>query len=113
MIVKETEIFKSRIVVKAVLEDDFSALELTLRENNKFELLPKSYLVPSESINGDYKIEGNKLIFLDNPFKDKIIADTVYIVNNKIILRYDSNGKPDTTYANYFRIDKFEINNAR
>ncbi len=110
MIVEETEMFKSRIVLKAFLVDDVSALELILRKNHKFELLPESYLGRSESINGNYIIEGNKIIFLNNPFEDKLIPDTVYIVNNKIILRFDYAGKPDTTFANYFRIDTFERN---
>ncbi len=52
MIVEETEIFKSRIVLKALLVDDISGLELTLRENYKFELLPETYLGRKESING-------------------------------------------------------------
>ena len=113
VLVEETEIFKSRIVLKAFLVDDVSGLELTLRENHKFELLPESYLGRSESINGNYIIEGNKIIFLNKPFKDRLISDTVYIVNDKIILRFDTVGKPDTTFANYFRIDTFEKNNAR
>ncbi|MBK8663296.1 MAG: hypothetical protein IPN18_16455 [Ignavibacteriales bacterium] len=98
MLVEETEIFKSRIVLKAFLVDDVSSLELTLRENHKFELLPESYLGRSESINGNYRIEGNKIIFLNKPFKDRLISDTVYIMNNKIILRFDSDGIPDTTF---------------
>jgi hypothetical protein len=113
MLVEETEIFKSRIVLKAFLVDDVSDLELTLRENHKFELLPETYLGRNESTSGSYLIEGNKIIFLNKPFKDNVISDTVYIVKNKIILRFDSVGKPDTTFANYFRIDNFEINNAR
>jgi hypothetical protein len=113
MIVEETEIFKSRIVLKAFLVDNVSGLELTLRENNKFELLPETYLGRTESINGNYIIEGNKIFFLNKPFKDRLIPDTVYIVNKKIILRFDSVGKPDTTFANFFRIETFERNNAR
>lgn len=112
MLVEETEMFKSRIVLKAFLVDDVSGLELTLRENHKFELLPESYLGRSESISGNYVIEGNKIIFLNKPFKDRLISDTAYIVNNRIILRFDSIGKPDTTFANYFRIDTFKRNNT-
>ena len=31
------------------------------RENNKFELLPETHLGRTESINGNYIIEGNKI----------------------------------------------------
>jgi hypothetical protein len=113
LIIQKTELFKSKIIVKAFLVDDLSGLELTLRQNNRFELLPVTYLGPCKSFTGRYKMEGDKIIFLDRPYDNKFIGDTVYMINNKIVLRFDSQGQPDTTFANYFRIDKYEKNNVR
>jgi hypothetical protein len=113
LIVQKTELFKSKIIVKAVLVDDLSRLELTLRQNNRFELLPETYLGPSKPFKGRYKMDNNRIIFLDRPYDNKFIGDTVYLISNKIVLRFNSLGQPDTTFANYFRIDKFEKNNVR
>lgn len=108
LIVQRTELFKSKIIVKAILVDDLSGLELTLRQNNRFELLPETYLGSCKPFKGRYKMDGDKIIFLDRPYDNKFIGDTVYVINNKIVLRFDSQGQPDTTFANYFRIDKYE-----
>lgn len=112
LIFQKTELFKSKIIVKATLVDDLSGLELTLRQNNRFELLPETYLGSSKPFKGRYRMERDKIIFLDRPYDNKFIGDTAYVINNKIVLRFDSLGHPDTTFANYFRIDKYEINNV-
>ena len=108
-IYSDTELFKSKILLKAVLVDDLSSLELKLRENNTFELVPISYLGSFEKFTGEYKITGNKIIFIDRPYDSDFIPDTVYIIGNKIVLRYNLLGQPDTSFANYFRIDKSDL----
>jgi hypothetical protein len=113
LIVQKTELFKSEVIIKAVLVDELSRLELTLRENNRFELLPETYIETGKPFKGKYTMDSNRIIFLDRPYENKFIGDTVYLINNMIVLQFDSLGQPDTTFANYFRIDKFKKNIVR
>lgn len=115
LIFTSTELFKSQILVKAFLVDDLSAIELKLRANNSFELQPITYLGSFELFKGRYKIENEKLIFIDRPYDSYFIPDTVYFVDKKIILHFNSDGKPDTSFANFFRIDnnKLQISNSK
>lgn len=108
-IYNDTELFKSKILMKAVLVDDLSSLELKLRNNNSFELVPRTYLGSSEKFTGEYTIEQNKIIFNNRPYDNSFIPDTVYIIENKIILEFNAVGEPDTSFANYFRIDKNDL----
>ena len=95
--------------MKAVLVDDLSSLELKLRNNNTFELVSISYLGSSEKFTGKYTIDDNKIIFINRPTDNGFIPDTVYIIENKIIIKFNTAGEPDTSFANYFRIDKNEL----
>lgn len=99
-----SETFKSKILIEAHLIGDLSAIQLKLRENGKFESIPITFLGPSESFKGEYKIENDNIIFFDRPYDSDFIPDTVKIVNDKIILEFDKFGNPDTTFANYFEI---------
>lgn len=109
VLISETELFKSKIIFEAVLVDDLSSLTLRLRENNDFELIPLTFLGYSKPLTGEYQVQGNKIIFLDRPYDNDFIGDTVYIIDKKLIIRFDSKGIPDTSFANYFRIDKNEL----
>jgi len=53
-------------------------------------------------------MDSSRIIFLDRPYDNIFIGDTFYMINNKIVLRFDSLGQPDTPFANYFRIDKLK-----
>tara|TARA_R110001592_G_scaffold204537_1_gene454596 strand:+ start:2136 stop:2690 length:555 start_codon:yes stop_codon:yes gene_type:complete len=103
-----TEFFKSPPVLKARLIDDLSGISLTLREDNTFELIPESWLGASDEFKGAYQIDGNKIIFLDKPYYNSFIPDTVNIYRDKIILNGDL-AKLDTSFANYFSIYFNEI----
>ncbi len=109
VLISETEVFKSKVIFEAVLVDDLSSLTLKLRENDNFELLPLTFIGYSKPFTGIYKVQGNRIIFLDRPYDNEFIGDTVYIINNKLIVQFDSKGLPDTSFANYFRIDKNEL----
>jgi len=109
VVITDFELLKSRIIFEAVLVDDLSSLTLRLRENHDFELLAETYLGATKPTIGKYKMQGNKIIFLDRPSSNDFIGDTVYIIDKKLILKFDSKGMPDTSFANYFRIDKNEI----
>lgn len=102
-----SELFKSKKVLEATLMDDLSAIHLTLRENQKFEV-NASTLFTEDNFIGKYQLEGDKIIFLDKQYSNDFIPDTVTIVGDKIILKFD-NGKPVLDFATYFNIKKNEI----
>lgn len=103
-----SEIFKSKRILEATLIDDLSAMRLTLRDDKKFEM-ESSNLFSEKIYKGNYQLIGNKIIFKDKRDDNNFIPDTVSIVGDKIIIRFDNNGQPITDFARYFDIKKNEI----
>ena len=107
----KSEVFKSKKVLVANLKDDFSAIYLTLRENKTFEISSVA-IFASEEFKGKYKLINNKLIFLNKPYDNNLIPDTVTILQDKIILKFNSNGTPDLSFASYFTIQQNLLKNG-
>ncbi|MEQ9120390.1 hypothetical protein [Fulvivirga sp.] len=98
-----TELFKSKPVLEAVLIDDLNGIRMILRENKTFEIIPESWMGTFEIYTGSYKTIGTKIIFLDQPYDNDFIPDTVNVYKDKIILNGNINN-PDTSFANHFTI---------
>ena len=98
-----SEFYKSPIVLSAILDDDRSYLELRLRKNNTFEMI-SNYMFGEDIYEGEYKLSGNKIIFLQKPYDNDFIPDTVYIIQDKIVLRFYENGEPVTGFSADFDI---------
>ena len=110
-IILNSELFKSKVILKATLKDDLSSINLTLRENKHFEV-NASTLFTDEKFTGHYQIIGNKIIFKNKHYSNDFIPDTVQIIGDKIILHFDKSGKPITNFATYFDIRENKIKNA-
>ncbi|WP_339750829.1 hypothetical protein [Algoriphagus aquimarinus] len=106
-----SEIFKSKKILEATLMDDLSAIHLTLRADNKFEMV-SSNMFNEDVYKGNYHTLGNKIIFEDKRYSNDFIPDTLTIIGDKIIVRFDENGNPVEDFATYFDIKKNEIKNA-
>ena len=106
-----SELFKSKKILEATLMDDLSAINLTLRANNTFEVV-SSTMFSEQTFKGDYKLSNNKIVFKDRPYDNDFIPDTLVIVGDKIICRFDKNGNAVTDFATYFVIKKNETKNA-
>ena len=91
--------------------DDLSAIHLTLRADKKFEMV-SSNMFNEDVYKGNYHIIDNKIIFEDKRYSNDFIPDTLTIIDDKIILRFDLNGKPVTDFATYFDIKKNKIKKA-
>ena len=101
----QSDILKSKVILKAHLEDDLPRLDLILREDNTFEMISTTMF--SENIReGVYEFEDGKIIFKNKAYDNDFIPDTITIVNDTIYLKFNSNGKPIASFANYFLIDK-------
>ncbi len=106
--IASSELFKSEKILEATLMDDLSAIHLTLRENNKFEVIA-STVFTEQIFKGTYQLHKNKIIFNDPPYDNDFIPDTVTIIGDKIILSFYEDGKPKTQFATYFDIKKNRI----
>ena len=106
-----SEVFKSKKILEATLMDDLSAIHLTLRVDKKFEMV-SSNMFNEDTYKGNYHIIDNKIIFEDKRYTNDFIPDTLIIIGNKIIVRFDENGNPVTDFAAYFDIKKNRIINA-
>ena len=109
--IQKSEIFKSVKILEATLKDDLSLTYLTLRKNNTFEVNPVT-MFSDEKFKGKYKLLCNKIIFLDKPYINDFIPDTVTIINDKIILRFKNNGEPNMEFANFFSIKTNRLKNC-
>ncbi|MBC7555828.1 MAG: hypothetical protein H7195_02580 [Chryseobacterium sp.] len=85
-----SELFKGKKILEATLKDDLSSMHLILRDNNKFELM-SSDIFTQEVYKGKYELLKNKIIFEDKPYINSFIPDTLTIINNEIIIRFDKN----------------------
>jgi hypothetical protein len=106
--VLKSELLKSRIILQANIDDDLSRVVLKLRENNTFEMISSS-MFASKVFEGKYLLIGNMVVFQDPHFDTDFIPDTLLIIDNKIVFKFDDKGRPLTTFANYFVIQKDEI----
>jgi hypothetical protein len=106
-----SEVFRSKKILEATLMDDLSAIHLTLRADKKFEMV-SSNMFNEDVYKGNYHIIDNKIIFEDKRYSNDFIPDTLTIIDDKIILRFDVNGKPVTDFATYFDIKKNKIKKA-
>ena len=114
VIVAETfksELLKSDKVLEATLKDDRSALHLTLRKNNTFQMTSVT-MFSNKDFNGKYKLNSNKIIFLDKPYDNDFVPDTLSIINNKLILRFTDKGEPNTDFASFFSINLNKLKNS-
>jgi hypothetical protein len=103
-----SEIFKSKKTLEATLIDDQSAINLTLRADKKFEMV-SSNMFSEKVYKGNYQLIDDKIIFKNKRYDNDFIPDTVSIIGDKIIIRFDKNGKPITDFARYFDIKRNEI----
>ena len=109
--VLKSELFKSKKVLEAILIDDLSAIRLTLRENKTFEVVSSSVFT-EEKFFGSYEILNEKIIFKNKIYSNGFIPDTVSIIGDKIVIRFDDDGNPITDFATFFQIEKNLLKNA-
>ena len=106
-----SEIFKSRKLLEATLMDDLTAIHLTLRADNSFEVV-SSNMFSEDIYKGTYLLENNKIIFKDKRYSNNFIPDTLTIIGDKIIVHFDKKGSPITDFPTYFDIKENEIKNV-
>jgi hypothetical protein len=99
-----SDLFKSEKIIEATLSDDLSNIHMILRKDSSFQMI-SSTMFGENHYKGNYKLIKDRIIFLDKPYENNFIPDTLRIINDKIILRFENTGKPDTSFASYFSIN--------
>ena len=103
-----SELFSGAKIFEATLDNDLSAIRLTLRDNNQFEVVASTFIT-EERFTGTYQISDGKIVFNDPPYDSDFIPDTLVITGDKIYLSYDNTGNPLEQFATFFDISKNEI----
>lgn len=98
-----SELFRSRKVLEASVSADLSGFRLVLREDHSFQLYAPRFW-GYHTLEGRYKLEGNKIILLDKPYYTDHVADTLLIAHNKLYNYYFEGGKVSLSDY-YFTID--------
>ena len=103
-----SELFKSKEILRAYLKDDLSGIEIVLRKNGKFENTSIGMFCITETFKGKYEINGDTIVFLNKPYSNDFLSDRMLIRldKNKIYYRINEDGTfyIDDSFLNYFEI---------
>lgn len=108
--VYQSDLLKSKVIMSATLQDDIYNYKLTMRENGKCEIKVQGFMGFEETFYGKYVLKKDTIIFLEKPYENDFIPDTLLIdrKQNAIFVAKDSSNKFDTikTFLNHFEINK-------
>ena len=109
----QTELFKSRILLSATLEDDLNSINIVLRENGDFNTTTLGMFGYKELMSGKYLLKNDTIVFLSKPYSNNFIPLQVLIdrKDSALFLKKQLNGEfsRDKTFATYFDIKKIEL----
>ena len=104
-----SELFKSNIIMSAILKDDLYNYRLVFRENGTVENKINGFMGYTEIQFGKYSIHEDKIVFSKKPYVNDFIPDTLLIdrEQNAIFLNRNKNGEFSTekTWLNHFEIE--------
>lgn len=107
---KDSEYFKSEIILKAHMKDDLFLETLQFRENGKVELVVNGFMAFNEIEKSTYKISSDTIFIEDNLFGDHRNMKSFIIDREKNALFFtrDSTGEfsREKVWLNYFFIER-------
>lgn len=105
----QSELFKSKIVITAVLYDDLYQYKLLLRESGSAENQVNGPFGFSTTYYGNYTIKDSLIIFGKVPYDNDFIPDTLLLDKKQksIFMLRDKHGNftREKDFANYFEIE--------
>ncbi|MBI9060082.1 MAG: hypothetical protein JEZ01_20110 [Labilibaculum sp.] len=104
-----SELLKSKKVLDASLIDDLSRIDLIFRENGNFETNISGMFGYSERLKGKYIIKNDSIIFLNKPYTNDFIPDTIIIDNDKNAIFFSKNKDGEYSREKLF-VNYFDIN---
>ncbi|MCB0540939.1 MAG: hypothetical protein KDE33_25740 [Bacteroidetes bacterium] len=96
-------------VLKAILIDDLSSINLNLYSDNTFQIYSNDLMGEGDSYLGKFQLRGDTIIFLDKPYHNDFIPDKIFKVEDKLIRAYKDDGSIDTSFASFFEILKNDL----
>lgn len=104
----DSELFKAKKVLSAILIDDLSSSTLTFREDGSYDYETLGLFGYQDISKGKYYFKGDTIVFTKKPYDNNFIPDTILIDREeaKLFLKKDSLGhfNRKTEYATYFDI---------
>ena len=104
-----SELFRPKRILTATLRDDLYHYTLIFRENGRVENRASGIFGFSETFNGTYLIQGDKIIFTKKPYDNDFIPDTLLIdkTQGAIFMEKDKDGEFIRTkqFLNHFEIE--------
>ena len=99
----ESDMFKSKVVLRGVLKDDLCHYTLTLREDGSCENEIQGFLGFKKIYYGNYKMNVNRIIFSKKPYDNDFLPDTLYLdkAENAIFLYKNAEEKQ---WLNHFEL---------
>ena len=105
----ESDIFKSKTILTGTLKDDQFHYTLILRENGNCENKIFGIFGFQKEYHGKYKLCGDTIVFLQKPYNNNFIPDTLLIDKNAkaIFIGKDSLGNfiHEKGWLNHFEIE--------
>jgi hypothetical protein len=104
----QSDLFKSKGVLRATLKDDQFLYTLVFRNDGNCENEVSGIFGFQEVYHGKYKFYGDTIVFIKKPYDNDFIPDTLLIDRKAkaIYIEKDKNGKFNTTkeWLNHFEI---------
>ncbi len=108
-----SELFKSKTLLEAILIDDLSAITIKLRADNTYDTRVDGVFGFVEHLSGDYHLEHDTIVFHQPPYSNDFIPNRIIIDQSDSALYFNelTNGEFDRTksFVNYFEIRKNEL----
>jgi hypothetical protein len=109
----KSELFKSEIVLNAILIDDLSSINIVLRENNHFETTTNGMLGHTNRVSGEYHLADDTIVFHSSPYDNDFLPQKIIIdkTDSALYFKKLKNGNFDRakSFANYFEIRKINF----
>jgi hypothetical protein len=104
----QSDLLKSKRILTATLKDDLYHYTLVFRQNGSCENQVSGVFGYKEVFHGNYKFQGDTIIFFNKPYSNDFIPDTL-LINRKekaIFIGKDKQGNFSTTkeWLNHFDI---------
>lgn len=107
------EVFKSEILLSAVLVDDLSTITIELRADNTFNTTIHGMFWFRDQISGEYHLSQDTVIFHQPPYSNDFLPKKILIdrLDSALYFELHSNGEYNRTkgLVNFFEILKLKL----
>lgn len=108
-----SEIFKSEVILEAILIDDLSSITIKLRADNTFDTIVHGMFGYVERLSGEYRLNQDTIIFHEPPYLNDFIPNKLIIDKRDSALYFNKLDSVEfdrtKSFVNYFEIRNIKI----